>query len=247
VIAQLRAELFKQRSTRTAAGLAAAMAALVLAAVLMHALLLPVENLRSETDQLQIALGWGERLGALFAALLGAIAFTAEYRYGTIRPTLLVTPRRSRVVVAKLTASVLGGAVLGVLGAAIAASAGSIALSARGLDVALDSSDYLVLMLGSAGAGALWAAIGAGLGALVRQQVPVLVGLSAWLLFVESVLIGDANLVGAIGRYTPGSLGNAASGQEPLLAPTAAIALLALYAAGAAWSGWRATERRDVA
>ena len=245
--ATLRSELHKQRSTRTNLGLVAAMVVLVLAAVLLHGLLLPADNVASADDQMEVVFGWGEVLGALFAALLGGLTFTAEFRYGTIRPTLLVTPRRGRVVIAKLLASLLVGALFGVLAAAAASIGASAALAARGIGIEVSAGDYAVLVLGGAGAGALWGAIGAGVGAAVRLQVPVLVGLSAWLLFVETVLIGDAELVGDIGRYTPGALGRAASGQEPLVAPGLAVLLLALYAAAAAAAGWLATTRRDVA
>ena len=245
--AQLRAELLKQRTTRTNLGLVAGMLALVLAAVLLHGLLLPAENLTDGDDQVQVVFGWGEVLGALFAALLGAMTFTAEFRHGTIRPTLLVTPRRGQVVASKLLASVLIGAAFGLLSAGVAVGAASAALAARDIDVQIGTSDYAAVLLGSTGAGALWAAIGVGVGAVVRQQVPALVGISAWLLFVETVLIGDADLVGDLGRFTPGALGRAASGQEPLLAPGLALLLLALYAAAAAAAGWRATSRRDVA
>jgi ABC-2 type transport system permease protein len=247
VSAQLRAELLKQRTTRTNLGLVAAMLALVLAAVLMHGLLLGAENLADGDDQLQIVFGWGEVLGALFAALLGAMSFTGEFRHGTIRPTLLVTPRRGRVVAGKLVASVLIGTAFGLLAAGVSAGAASAALAARGIDIQIQAGDYAVLLFGSAGAGALWAAIGVGIGAAIRNQVPVLVGICAWLLFVETVLIGDANLVGDIGRFTPGALGQAASGQEPQLAPGHAVVLLALYAAAAAAAGWLVTTRRDVA
>jgi ABC-2 type transport system permease protein len=245
--AELRAELFKQRTTRTNLGLVAAMLALVLAAVLMHGLLLPAEDLAGDDDQLQVVFGWGEVMGALFAALLGAMTFTAEFRHGTIRPTLLVTPRRGRVVAAKLLAGLLIGAAFGLLAAGASAGAASAALAARGIDIQVQASDYAVLVLGTAGAGALWAAIGVGVGAAIRNQVPVLVGICAWLLFVETVLVGDANLVGDLGRFTPGALGNAASGQEPLLAPGLALILLALYATAAVAAGWLATTRRDVA
>jgi ABC-2 type transport system permease protein len=245
--AELRAELFKQRTTRTNLGLVAAMLALVLAAVLMHGLLLPAADLAGDDDQLQVVFGWGEVMGALFAALLGAMTFTAEFRHGTIRPTLLVTPRRGRVVAAKLLAGLLIGAAFGLLAAGASAGAASAALAARGIDIQVQASDYAVLVLGTAGAGALWAAIGVGVGAAIRNQVPVLVGICAWLLFVETVLIGDANLVGDLGRFTPGALGNAASGQEPLLAPGLALILLALYATAAVAAGWLATTRRDVA
>jgi ABC-2 type transport system permease protein len=245
--AQLRAELLKQRTTRTNIGLVAAMLALVLAAALMHGLLLPAENVAEGDDQLSIVFGWGETLGALFAALLGAMSLTGEFRHGTIRPTLLVTPRRGVLIGAKLLASVLIGAAFGLMAGGVAAGAASAALTARDIEIQLQAGDYAVLLLGSAGAGALWAAIGVGVGAAIRQQVPVLVGICAWMLFVETVLIGDANLVGSIGRFTPGALGGAASGQEPLLAPGLALALLALYATAAAALGWLVTSRRDVA
>jgi ABC-2 type transport system permease protein len=246
VTAQLRAELFKQRTTRTNAGLVAAMLALVLAAVLMHGLLLPAENIADADDQLQIVFGWGEVLGALFAALLGALAFTGEFRHGTIRPTLLITPDRGRVVAAKLLTGALIGAAFGLLAAGASAAAATAALAARGIDIQVQAGDYAVLVLGSGAAGAMWGAIGVGVGAAIRRQVPVLVGICAWLLFVEMVLIGDANLVGDIGRFTPGSLGQAASGQEPQLAPGVALVVLVLYTAAAAAAGWLVTARRDI-
>jgi ABC-2 type transport system permease protein len=142
---------------------------------------------------------------------------------------------------------VLIGAAFGLMAGGVAAVAASAALTVRDIEIQLQAGDYAVLLLGSAGAGALWAAIGVGVGAAIRQQVTVLVGICAWLLFVETVLIGDANLVGDIGRFTPGSLGGAASGQEPLLAPGLALVLLALYATAAAAVGWLSTSRRDLA
>ncbi len=45
----------------------------------------------------------------LFALLLAALAFTAEFRHGTISQTFLVTPVRERVVGAKVGAYGLAG------------------------------------------------------------------------------------------------------------------------------------------
>ncbi len=134
---QLRAELFKLRSTRTALGLFAAMTGLVLLAVVLHSLL-PAAALANRNNQLTI-LGRGEFLGALFAALLGALSVTAEIRHGTIRPTFLFTPRRGRVIAAKVLASVLIGAGFGLVAGTVAAAAGAAALRTRGIDVRLDS------------------------------------------------------------------------------------------------------------
>jgi ABC-2 type transport system permease protein len=244
VRAQLRSELLKQRSTRTNLGLLAGMLGLVVLAVFLHVYSISVEELGETSNQLMI-LGRGEFLGALFAGLLGAMSITTEIRYGSIRPTFLVSPRRGRVVAAKLGASALLGAGLGLAASAVAAAAGAALLRARGVDLLLDGGDYALLIAGGTAASALWAAIGFGVGALVRNQVPTLIGISAWTLFVEG-LFGE-NLID-IGRYAPGQLGMAISGQEPdtLLAPGVAVLLLAVWAGVAATAGWVATERKDV-
>jgi ABC-2 type transport system permease protein len=244
---QLRAEILKQRSTRTDIGLLFSMFALVLFVVLLHGIGLPGKNIAGRSDQVKLVFGWAELLGSLFASLVGVLSITAEYRYGTIRPTLLETPQRRRVVAAKVFASMLIGVVFGLLAATAAVGAGSAVLAARGVELRLEGSDYAWLLGGGAAAAALWASIGVGVGAIVRNQVPAVAGTCAWLLFVETVLFGDADIVGEIGRFTPGALGRAATGQEPLLAPALAVLLLAIYAAAAALAGSIATARRDVA
>jgi ABC-2 type transport system permease protein len=249
VSALLRAELLKQRSARTAFGLFGAMVALVLFAVLLHGLGVGPERTASASDQLTIVLGPGARLGALFAALLGAMSMTAEIRHGTIRPTFLVTPWRGRVVAAKVAASIAIGAAFGLAAGATAAAAGTAAFRVRGIDVQLDGGDYVLLIAGAAAAGALWAAIGVGAGAIVRNQVPALIGVCAWILFVEGLLIGDIADISAIGRFAPGAAANAITGQDPgtLLAPAVGLVLLTVYAAVAAVAGAIATSRRDIA
>ena len=247
--AQLRAELLKQRSTRTNLGLLSAMLGFVLLAVLLHGFALPAEHLQTSSEQLTMVVGWGEKLGVLFAGLLGAMSITSEIRHGTIRPTFLVTPQRPRVVAAKVAAGMLFGAGFGLIATAFAVGAGSAALATRGIENQLDASAYSLLLAGAAAAAALWAAIGVGLGAVVRDQVPALIGICAWLLLIEGLLLGD--LLGAVGdvsRFAPGAAAAAISGQEPdkLLAPAVALVLLALYAATAAVAGSVATARRDV-
>jgi ABC-type transport system involved in multi-copper enzyme maturation permease subunit len=246
VRALLRSELLKQRSTRTTLGLFAAMLALVLLAVLLHSLL-PAQSLRSPNNQLTI-LGRGEFLGALFAGLVGALSVTAEIRHGTIRPTFLVSPRRARVIWAKVWACVLTGSVFGLTAGAVAVAAGAAAFRARGIDLRLDGGDYGLLVAGATAAAALWAAIGVGVGALVRHQVPTVVGICAWLLFVEGLLAGDLVGLGDVFKFLPGSAAAAVSGQEPgtLLAPAPGLVLLGVYAVTAALVGASATSRRDV-
>jgi ABC-2 type transport system permease protein len=244
VTAQLRSELLKQRSIPTTVGLFAGMLGLVLLAVVLHGIGLPAENLSDRDTQLMV-LGRGEFLGALFAAQLGAMVITAEIRHGTIRPTFLAVPWRGRVIMAKVWAGAVIGAGFGLAAAALAAGIGAATLTAQGIDVQLDGGDYALLVAGGTAASALWAPIGVGVGAVVRDQVPALIGIAAWLLFVEG-LFGE-NLAD-VSRFAPGTLGMAVSGQEPdtLLAPGLSVVLLGLYALAATAAGWLATTRRDV-
>jgi ABC-2 type transport system permease protein len=247
VTALLHSELLKQRSTRTTLSLFLAMLGLVLLAVLLHGFGLRAEALGDRHVQLMV-LGRGELLGVLFAALLGALSITAEIRHGTIRPTFLFSPRRGRVIAAKVVVSVLVGAGFGLVAGAVATAAGTAALRARGIDVQLDGNDDALLVFGSAAAAALWAAIGVGLGALVRNQVPTLIGICGWLLFVEGLLADATGGLGDAGRILPGAAAAAISGQDPgtLLAPAVGLLLLVAYAAAAALAGAVATLRRDV-
>jgi ABC-type transport system involved in multi-copper enzyme maturation permease subunit len=225
------------------------MLALVLLAVLLHGLALPAENVDSTSEQLTMVLGWGAKLGAVFAGLLGVMSITSEIRHGTIRPTFLVTPQRNRVLSAKVLVSMFFGAAFGLIATALAVGAGSAALAARGIESQLDVGAYALFLVGGTAAGALWAAIGVGLGAVVRNQVPTLIGICAWLLFVEGLLVGDVAGVGDVGRFAPGAAAAAISGQDPdkLLAPAVGLALLVLYTAAAAIAGSIAIARRDVA
>jgi ABC-2 type transport system permease protein len=247
VTAQLRAELLRHRSIRTDLGLFGAMLGLVALVILLHGFGLPAASLARRSNQLEV-LGQGQRLGTLFAALLGAVSMTVEFRHGTIRPTFLATPRRGPVLAAKVLVGMLIGVAFGVVAMAVAAALGNGALAARGVQVRLDPGDYALLLAGSAVGAALWAAIGVGFGAVVRNQVPTVVVICTWLLFVEGLLFGDVGL-SDVGRFLPGSLAKAATGLDPqtLLAPGPAVLLLAVYAAAAAAVGWLATTRRDVA
>ncbi|HEX9506635.1 MAG TPA: ABC transporter permease, partial [Acidimicrobiia bacterium] len=200
MIGPLRAELLKQRSTQTVLALLAGMFALVGLAISLHVLTPAASELATRSDQLP-SFEVGTRVGMLFAALVGALAITAEFRYGTIRPTFLVTPRRTPVITAKLAVSALTGLVFGLVATGLMAGAVTVALAARGIDNHLTSSDYLRLLAGGMAAAALWATIGVGVGALIRNQVSTLVGICAWLLLVEHLIPSD------VARYTPGNAG----------------------------------------
>jgi ABC-type transport system involved in multi-copper enzyme maturation permease subunit len=246
--ALLRSELLKQRTTRTNLLLLFWMVGLVALVVLLHVFSLNAGTIDASDGQLKV-LGWGTSIGALFASLLGAMSITGEIRHGTIRPTLLATPNRRRVIAAKVAASALGGVALGLLAEALTAAIESAGLVIRGIHISLSAGDYVQLLAGGAAAAALWAAIGVGVGALVCNQVGALIGLCVWLLLIETTLIGN---VPSAGKFAPGASAGAIAGAiqtqtaAKLLAPALGALLLVAYAALAAGAGALATNRRDI-
>ena len=243
MIAQLRSELLKQRSTETTLFLFLAMIGFVAFAVALHVLALSKSDLATNTRQLGV-FQVGTRAGMIFAGLAGVLAITAEIRHGTIRPTFLVAPRRSPVIAAKLAIGGLVGIAYGLLAEGLMAAAATIAFSARGIPNLLTGGDYARILAGGAAAAALWAILGVGIGALVRNQVASLVGLLSWMFLVESVSEG---FVPGAARFTPGGAGLSLAGNEHKLSVGVAALLLIAYAAVAAAAGWFGTLRRDVA
>jgi hypothetical protein len=195
----IRSELLKQRTTRTSVVLGLWMTGLILLVVLLHVLSLSTDHLSTADRQLKVV-GWGTGIGALFASLLGAMSITAEIRHGTIRPTFLATPRRERVIAAKLTSGALIGVAVGLLAEGLTAAIEAAGLAARGIHIQLTAGDYLQLLAGGAAAAALFAAIGLGIGAIVRQQIGAVIGLCVWLLLIETTLIGN---IPSAGKYAP--------------------------------------------
>jgi len=243
VIAQLRSELLKQRSTETTLFLFLAMVGFVALAVTMHVIALSAARLSTNAHQLDV-FQVGTRAAMIFAGLAGALAITAEIRFGTIRPTFLVEPRRSPVVAAKLAVGGLVGIVYSLLAEGLMAAAAAIAFSVRGIPNELTGGDYTRILAGGAAAGALWGILGVGVGALVRNQVATLVGILAWMFLVESVSEG---FVPGAAKLMPGGAGLSLAGNEHKLSLAVAAALLIAYAAVASAAGWLATLRRDVA
>jgi ABC-type transport system involved in multi-copper enzyme maturation permease subunit len=163
---QLLSELRKMRSTRTNLGLLAGMIAITILSVLLVVLSASKTEL-SDHDHQHAVLSVGTN-AALFATLIGVMAITSEFRHGTIRSTFLVTPRRSRVIAAKVVASLLMGIVFGLVAISISFGVGYAILTGRGIDFALDTGHVVLLVVGTVFMTALWAAMGVGIGAVVR-------------------------------------------------------------------------------
>jgi ABC-2 type transport system permease protein len=240
---QVEAELLKIRSTRTTIGLALGMIALVLLFALLSGLLTKARDLVGTQDQLGL-LSVGS-LSGVFSALAGIMLITSEYRYGTIRPTFLVSPRRSRVLAAKLAAGLLAGLALGVAGQALGFGIGVAILDARGIPYAPGTGATALLLGGTLAASALWGAIGVGLGAILRNQVGAIIALLAWGFVAENLLFA---FVPSVGRFAPVHAENSLFGltTKHLLSPAAGAATLIVWTAALAAAGLVLAARRDV-
>jgi ABC-2 type transport system permease protein len=244
MMAQIKAELLKVRSTRTTSGLVAGMIVVTALVVVLSGLLSHPDELVSKKDQLSLFAPGG--IALIFSGLAGVLLITSEYRYGTIRPTFVFTPRRSRVLWAKLTAGLVTGLVFGAAGVGLALGIGSLILSARGIPSSLDGGDITLLVLGGLAGIALRGALGVGLGAIVRNQVAAVIGLLVWDFVVNGLLFG---LAPSIGRFMPTTAADALMGlkTDHLLGPAAGGAVLFGWTLALALAGLVLTRRRDVA
>jgi hypothetical protein len=241
--AQIRAELLKIRSTRTTLGLILGMVALILLFTLLTGLLSHPSGLASKQDQREL-LSLSSFAG-VFSALAGVLLVTSEYRFGTIRPTMLFNPARSHVLASKFVAGALAGIAFGVLGEAIGWAVGYAILDGRGITVVLSSGDILLLTLGGLAGASLWGAIGAGLGAIVHNQVGGVIALLAWGLVVDNLLFG---LVPSVGRFMPTRASDALMGLrvDHLVSPGVGAITLIAWAGALGVLGVVLSVRRDI-
>jgi ABC-2 type transport system permease protein len=243
VTGQIRSEFLKIRSTRTTIGLVVGLIALVLLFVLLTGFLSHPRDVAASQDQRNF-LGIGS-FASIFAALAGILVVTSEYRFGTIRPTFVFTPRRWVVVTAKYAASLLAGIVFAVIGQGLSLAIGLGILSGRGIHRSLGWGSIAQLGLGTVAAAALWGGIGVGVGALVRNHIGAVIGVLVWVFVVENLLFG---FVPSVGRFTPGRAQDALTGMtaDHLLPAAAGGAVLAAWSLGLLAAGLAATQARDV-
>lgn len=107
----------------------------------------------------------------IFALILGITGMTGEYRYQTITPTFLVSPKRSRVVSAKMLAHMVMGLVYGVVGLVCAVLVGGVVIAIRGYDLGFGTDGLWASMGLAVLAVAIWTLLGIGIGTLIPNQI----------------------------------------------------------------------------
>jgi ABC-type transport system involved in multi-copper enzyme maturation permease subunit len=183
----------------------------------------------------------------LLMLILGIIGMTQEYRHRTATPTFLTEPRRWRIVVAKLAAYGLVTVPFALATVAIEVLVVVVYAGARGAAPTFDAANLRVIG-GVAAALVIYAVIGVGVGALVRNQVGAIVGALVYLRVVEPVIRSIPATSGAY-KWMPGGGLEAmtATFQGPdLLDAWQGGLLLVGYGLLAALLGTLLAVRRDV-
>ena len=128
-------------------------------------------------------------LSALMLLLIGALAAAGEFHHRSIVSTYLITPRRGRVLAAKLIAHAMLGAVVSAIGVAI--SFPIVLLMAQRQDLTVASNGHLVgVALAMVAVGALSALCGVAAGSILRHQTATIVVILVWTLLVEKLFGG---------------------------------------------------------
>lgn len=218
--------------------------------------------------------GMATAFGYVFPALIGVLSVTAEFRYQTITPTLLATPQRWRVLVAKLIGAAPVGFAFAVLGTLTVVGVGAAVLKISGEPTYLSEPAVIAMIARSILAMTIWILVGVGVGALIKNQVFAIVVVLAYTQLVEpamrallAVVGNGGNAIGSgtsgegaislanrISQFLPGSAGEAitgssvysSSGLGTLLPWWGGVIVLTGYALLFTAIGAVTTFRRDV-
>ncbi len=199
----------------------------------------------------------GLTIGYTLTLVIGIMQIGSEYRHKTVTSTFLSTPRRIRVMLAKVVALMGIGAVYGLISLVGSVIAGAIVLQTRGADPFPSSEIFRALTLSLLVLG-LWALIGLGVGILIPNQVAALL-IAVGVAWIIEPLAGFALSFWGFGRdhivqYMPSSATNAmvsgvSQGGNNAVQPLswwAAALVLATYAAVLSAIGTWRTVRQDI-
>jgi ABC-2 type transport system permease protein len=205
----------------------------------------------SNIDQVRTVYGTTYGIGTLFTLILGIIVICGEFRHQTITPTVLASPRRNRVVYAKLagttTVSFLSGLAMGIVGISV----GMIVISAKGYSVRLGNGDIQKTLALSLLGLVVWGILGLGVGTLLKNQVAAILVVLGWTFVAENLIVAGLNALKWywFTKFLPGQASTAMvrpRNQHHLLPWWGGTLTLLGYGVIAAAVGMFFTLRRDI-
>jgi ABC-type transport system involved in multi-copper enzyme maturation permease subunit len=93
-----------------------------------------------------------------------------EFRHNTATSTFLISPNRGRVVGAKLATSALVGGALALISSVLTLAVALPWLATKHINVDIFSHNVGLVLLGGIAAMTIYAAVGVGVGSLIRNQ-----------------------------------------------------------------------------
>ncbi len=202
-----------------------------------------------DPDLLALATGTGFVVPMVFIALLGGVAVTQEFRYGTVTATYLIEPRRNRVLIAKGVALAVASVLTTVVTLMVAVPVAVALISSRGGETVVGVRFWQTVAGGTV-VMLVYAVVGVLIGALVRNQVVFVVAALVWMLAVEHMII-PAHM--SVGRWLPVAaayqliqLGPSVDPDGRLLSVAASGILLAAYSTIVVVLAFRLTPGRDI-
>ena len=208
-------------------------------------------------DAAKMAYSVTSPLGYVFPLIIGSLLFTIEFRLKSITPTLLVEPRRTLLVVAKLIVAAIFGLAIGLLATLGTVAGAAPILSLLGDGAYLGSGAVWQLLGWSVVVMAIWTILGVSIGGLLTNQVAAIIVIIGFTQFIEPIARVVASAVDwleGIGAYLPGAAADAVLGtsffgtmaEGDMLPRWAGILVLAVYIAIFAVGSRLITLRRDI-
>jgi len=200
----------------------------------------------------------GQRIGVIFALLLGVLIITSEFANQTAAVTFVTVPVRAAVIRAKLAAAACCGALFWLVGTIIAAVVTPLFLYSQHVGISLAGWAVVRPVLLSLLAFVAWGVFGLGLGAVLRGQTAslfaalavyagsfgaILVFTLLYNLFHQGWMLGAPVIAPAIASEVMTTSGPAFPHAPPAWA---GALILTGYVVALAAAGLALTKRRDV-
>lgn len=260
----IRAELYKFRTTPgpwVVTGVTMLLTALVILLSFSNAgqQQLPPQTFAAPrtVDDLRLLLGAGYFGALIVAPVLGVLCITSEYRHKVLTTSLLITPRREEVLVAKGVACILWAFLMCIASLVMVAAMGIPWLVAEGGSVSLLLHQVGPVVPALFAAFGLLALFGLGFGTLVRNQIAGILLTVGFTIIIEQIVVQlFQHLLGVTLNWLPNEATRALiGGLTPGSGNGGQVRLLSWWAGGLALLGWGlipavigyfTTFRRDV-
>jgi ABC-2 type transport system permease protein len=238
----LTAELLKLRTTRTFVTLVSVTLVLSLVVVGLTAIL--ADDFTEDSVRELFTFDFS----SLFILLLGVTGMAGEWRHRTITSSVLAAPDRIRLLLAKMIAYAVAGAVLSLIVTVALMALGTLILSMRD-ETTLPVADLADVLWRNLLVAALLGAFGVCIGGIVRNQIVAIVGLLVFAFALEPALLNLALEVGRFGPTTGAPSGivgiNPVDNGELLSPGVALLVMLGWVGLGFGITAWM-LKRRDL-